>query len=102
MKECPLKILSERQVLIQMNYKIYFRKKAMKFIEKQDANQKLRIYRAIKKLPMSGDIKKMAGSDSIYRLRVGDYRILYELSLIDYTLTLVDIFDADNRGQIYK
>ncbi len=44
----------------------------------------------------------MTGSDSIYRLRVGDYRILYELSLVDYTLTLVDIIDADNRGQIYK
>ncbi len=58
MKECPLKNLSERQGLIRMNYKIYFRKKAMKFIEKQDANQKLRIYRAIKKLPLSGDIKK--------------------------------------------
>lgn len=44
----------------------------------------------------------MVGSDNLYRLRVGNYRILYEVSSLDVTVILVDVIDADNRGQIYK
>lgn len=52
-----------------MTYKIEIRPKALKFIEKQDKIQRLRIYKAIYNLP-NGDIKKMAGSKKQYRLRV--------------------------------
>lgn len=44
----------------------------------------------------------MAGYKSLYRLRVGDFRVLYELSPISNTITLIDVMDIDNRGQIYK
>ena len=60
-----------------MIYKIKIRPKALKFIEKQDKYQRLRIYKAIYNLP-NGDIKKMAGCKNEYRLRVGNYRIIYE------------------------
>lgn len=50
-------------------YKIKIRPKALKFIEKQDKIQKLRIYTAIYNLP-KGDIKKMVGCKNEYRLRV--------------------------------
>ena len=50
-----------------MNYKI--RPKALKFIEKQDKIQRTRIYKAICNLP-NGDIKKLVGCRSEYRLRV--------------------------------
>lgn len=43
-----------------MTYKIKIRPKALKFIEKQDKMQRLRIYKAIYNLP-SGDVKKLAG-----------------------------------------
>lgn len=52
-----------------MTYRIKIRPKALKFIEKQDRNQRLRIYEAIYNLP-NGDIKKMAGNKKQYRLRV--------------------------------
>lgn len=53
-----------------MIYKIKIRPKALKFIEKQDKNQRLRIYKAIYNLPY-GDIKKIVGStNKEYRLRV--------------------------------
>ncbi len=52
-----------------MNYKITIRPKALKFIEKQDKIQRLRIYKAIYSLP-NGDIKKLAGCKNHYRLRV--------------------------------
>lgn len=52
-----------------MNYKIKIRPKALKFIEKQDRNQRIRIYKAIYNLP-NGDVKKLAGCKNDYRLRV--------------------------------
>lgn len=52
-----------------MIYEIKIRPKALKFIEKQDKNQRLRLYEAIYNLP-SGDIKRMVGCKEQYRLRV--------------------------------
>ena len=44
----------------------------------------------------------MIGEDNLYRLRVGDFRILFEMSAKSNTVTLIDVTNADNRGQIYK
>lgn len=85
-----------------MNYKYNIHKKAMKFIQKQTTEQQKRIFRAIYLLPLVGDVKKLSGTDSKFRLRVGDYRILFEIVPETEELTLVDITDAGNRGQIYK
>ena len=52
-----------------MSYKIIIRPKALKFIEKQDKFQRIRIYKAIYELP-NGDVKKIAGAKNEYRLRV--------------------------------
>lgn len=81
-----------------MIYKIKIRPKALKFIEKQDKTQRLRIYKAIYNLP-NGDIKKMVGCKNEYRLRVGDYRIIYELNQNEL---IILVTKADNRGQAYK
>ena len=52
-----------------MNYKIRISPKALKFIEKQDRIQRLRIYKAIYNLP-NGDVKKMVVDKEKYRLWV--------------------------------
>ena len=52
-----------------MIYKIKIRPKALKFIEKQDMDQRKRIYKAIYNLP-NGDVKKIVGCKNEYRLRV--------------------------------
>ena len=52
-----------------MIYKIKISPKALKFIEKQDKVQRIRIYKAIYELP-NGDVKKLAGAKNEYRLRV--------------------------------
>lgn len=85
-----------------MNYKYNIHKKAMKFIQKQTPEQQKRIFRAIYLLPVTGDVKKLSGSDAKYRLRVGDYRIIFEIVPESNEVTLVDITDAGNRGQIYN
>lgn len=79
-------------------YKIIFEKEAQKFLDKQDRNKRLRLYKAIYKLPEGTDIKKLKGHN-LYRLRVGDCRILYT---IDDSIRLIDIENIDNRGDIYK
>lgn len=82
-----------------MNYKIDFDKKALKFIMKLPQDVKTRIFSAIKKLPFEGDIKTIKGYKGFYRLRVGDYRIIYT---IDNDRLIVSVVDAGNRGQIYN
>lgn len=84
-----------------MNYKYSIRKKAMKFIKKQERKQQERLLKSIYSLPF-GDVKKMKGEDDLYRLRVGDFRLLFKLSLQSNEITLIDVTDADNRGQVYK
>lgn len=79
-------------------YKIEIEKAAQKFLEKQDKNQRLRLYKAIYKLPDGADIKKLAGLD-LYRLRVGNYRIIYT---IENEIRLITIENIDNRGQVYN
>lgn len=79
-------------------YRIKFEKAAQKFLDKQDKNQRLRLYKAIYKLPDGTDIKKLNGYN-LYRLRVGNYRILY---MIDEEIRLINIENIDNRGDVYK
>ena len=81
-----------------MTYKILYNKKVKKFIEKQSKEQRVRIYQAINKLP-NGDVKRMQSKKELYRLRVGEYRFIYE---IIHDEIIISVIDADNRGDIYK
>lgn len=80
-------------------YKIVIKKAAQKFIDKQTPKQQVRILSAIKNLPYSGDIDVYKGHSGYFRLRVGDYRILYT---VENDVLTVTVTNADNRGQIYK
>lgn len=84
-----------------MTYEYSIRKKAIKFIQKQERKQQERLLKAIYALPL-GDVKKIVGEDNLYRLRVGDFRLLFEMSVKSNEITLIDVTNADNREQIYK
>ncbi len=77
-------------------FTVMYSKKALKFLQKQDKPTQKRIVSSIAKLPLEGDIKKLRGLSG-FRLRVGDYRVLF-----DVNGTIIDIIDIGNRGQIYK
>jgi mRNA interferase RelE/StbE len=49
--------------------------------------------------PITHDTKKVEGSENLLRIRVGDYRILYE---IDYGRGLVGIVKIDKRPRAYR
>ena len=76
--------------------RIEYKKKAVKYINSCDKQTKQRLKEAIEKLPI-GDVKKLNGLETDYRLRVGDLRVLF--SIEDDTITIKDILP---RGQAYK
>ena len=47
----------------------------------------------------SVDVKKLQNEESKYRLRVGKYRFLFEI--VEKQI-LIDVYDADSRGGVYK
>ena len=77
-------------------FQIIYSKKAEKVLKKQDVPTRKRLVTAISKLPQEGDIKKLQGADG-YRLRVGDFRVIFDVNGI-----IIDIIEIGNRGQIYK
>ncbi len=61
---------------------INIRKSAIKDLEKIDVNQKEKIHSALLKLkdfPEVSNIKKLTRFEPAYRLRVGSYRILFDV-----------------------
>ena len=82
-----------------MSYEIIIDKSALKFIQKQPPQQQQRILFAIKRLPTEGDIKAMRGYRGYFRLRVGDYRVIYT---INNNKLIINVINVGNRGDVYK
>lgn len=82
-----------------MRYSVELKKRAKKFIISQPPTQQRRIMKAIGNLPALGDIRQVKGLENVYGLRIGNYRIVYELHESDFTIIVIDI---NMRGQVYK
>ncbi|MBC8323189.1 MAG: type II toxin-antitoxin system RelE/ParE family toxin [Candidatus Marinimicrobia bacterium] len=85
-----------------MPYKIEIVKSAEKESQKIDKKYLRRIVASINTLsdnPFPLNTKKLVGSDSSYRLRAGQYRILYE---VDTNNKIVTIFRIRHRKDAYK
>ena len=76
---------------------IQYSKKAVKAINSMDRPTKTRIRTAIDGIP-AGDIKPLQGTDGSYRLRVGDWRIIFSRPNEETIL----IEKIAPRGQVYK
>ncbi|MCL2212219.1 MAG: type II toxin-antitoxin system RelE/ParE family toxin [Oscillospiraceae bacterium] len=72
-----------------------YSKQAAKSISKINNPFKQKIKEAIETLP-AGDVKKLQGYTNTYRLRVGEYRILFEIS------EQIIVLDILPRGSAYK
>lgn len=84
---------------------IKYSRKAAKYISGLDRPTKQRIKTAIEGLtetPPKGDIKSLQGyKDGRKRLRVGKYRIIYNI-LPNGEVEVLYIINVDSRGDIYK
>ena len=65
-----------------MNYQIEFKPKSVKDLKGLPALEQRRIMAKIEALRdnLAGDVKKLTHFSPEYRLRVGDYRILFEVN----------------------
>lgn len=77
---------------MQINYS----RQAIKFLKAQEKSNQHRIITAINLLP-NGDVKKLQGEASKYRLRVGNFRIIF-----DKQGNILYIEKIGNRGDVYK
>lgn len=79
---------------------VQYHKKAIKFINSLPPEDRQRIKKAIQSLlvnPSVCDIKPLQGYKNLYRLRVGNYRIIYTKDN-----TILFVAEIGNRGDIYK
>jgi mRNA interferase RelE/StbE len=86
-----------------LNYTIEFYPHARRFLSKlRDVSVYRRIEHAVDNLqlePRPTGCKKLTGSANRYRIRVGDYRIIYEIEDISVRVLVLAI---GNQRDIYK
>ena len=77
--------------------KVTYAKLALKTLERLDVPTKQRIRQGIHSIP-AGDIKRLQGHTELYRLRVGDWRVVF--SYPDANTVLIE--RVSPRGEAYK
>lgn len=85
-----------------MMYKLILSRTAQKFIKKLDKQSQKRIAQALLELSENpyeaSNVKKLTGYD-LFRKRVGDFRIIFEIQ--DDKLVII-VLDIDQRKDVYK
>ncbi|MCK4808185.1 MAG: type II toxin-antitoxin system RelE/ParE family toxin [Candidatus Aenigmarchaeota archaeon] len=85
-----------------MMFDIKYSRQAVKFLKNLDKKLILRILDKIDKLkeiPIEHDSKSVKGYDEkLFRVRIGDYRVLYD---VDYDNNMVGIVKIDKRDKVY-
>jgi mRNA interferase RelE/StbE len=83
-------------------YTVDFTTGAAKEIRKLDVGARRRILASLAELatePRPKGCKKLAGEPSAWRIRIGDYRVLYEIQDDILTVTVVRVA---HRREVYK
>jgi len=84
------------------SYKVRFTKSAEKDLRRIEESQVFSVMEKIEALsvnPRLEGTKKLVGSDAAYRLRVGDYRVIYT---IDDGIKIVQIDRVRHRKDAYR
>ena len=84
------------------SFRIEWRRSTKKDLRKLPPKEVARIVKAVEALahePFPFGVEKLKGSDHSYRVRVGDYRVVYE---VFSDLKLVEIERVKNRKDVYR
>lgn len=85
-----------------MTYSVLFRSGAKKDLRRIPAALRKRIEEALailKSDPTPNGCRKLFGYENCYRLRVGDYRIIYELAV---EIRIVEVARIRDRKEAYR
>ncbi|CAF23714.1 type II toxin-antitoxin system RelE family toxin [Candidatus Protochlamydia amoebophila] len=85
-----------------MKYELFVNPRVEKALSKIDKHMALKIRNNIRSLaanPRPLGVKKIKGNDNAYRIRVGDYRIIYE---IYDSKILILIVNVGHRKEVYE
>jgi mRNA interferase RelE/StbE len=103
MEEVPLLSPFSNAKNRQMDsYKIRWKNSAEHDLRNIDHQQIPRVIKAVEALantPFPHSARKLRGSERIYRIRVGDYRVIYQE---DTELTIVIIYHIRHRKRAYR
>jgi mRNA interferase RelE/StbE len=83
-------------------YTVQFRRSAEKSLEKLDGRNRARILRNIVALadnPRPPGVKQLSGEDTLWRIRVGDYRVVYEIRDAELVVLVVRVA---HRSEVYR
>jgi mRNA interferase RelE/StbE len=84
------------------SFKIEWRKSAVKELRRIDRPIIPRILSAAEQLardPYPTGTRKLQGAEYTYRIRIGDYRLVYE---VDNTLKIITISRIRHRKDVYR
>ncbi|MEI2580747.1 type II toxin-antitoxin system RelE family toxin [Scytonema sp. PRP1] len=85
-----------------MTYQVELTKKASKQLAKlsEDIQQRIKIkVQELAENPRPSGVVKLENSDNKYRIRVGNYRVLYE---IQDDLLIVSVIRVGHRREVYN
>ncbi len=84
------------------SYGVTFARSARKELERLSPPARLRVFRRIELLgsnPRPAGCKKLEGADDLWRIRIGDYRVVYA---VDDSRRIVDISAVRHRSDAYR
>jgi mRNA interferase RelE/StbE len=82
-------------------YRVVIERNAEKDLDRLDAVVRRRVITAIKALaaqPRPPGCRKLVGGTADWRIRVGDYRVLYEIA---DTIRVVSVYRVRHRREVY-
>jgi mRNA interferase RelE/StbE len=83
-------------------YSVVFARSARKELERLGQPQLSRIFRrieALARIPRPEGCRKLQGASNLWRIRAGDYRVLYA---VDDAEKIVDIIAVRHRSDAYR
>ncbi len=83
-------------------FAIRLARRAQRYYERLPADLAARLDQSFARLrenPFEGDIKRIQGREGVYRLRVGDLRVLYTVNL---DKRLIEVAAILPRGEAYR
>jgi mRNA interferase RelE/StbE len=83
-----------------MKYEVHLKPRAKKDLRQISKNDATRIVSAMEKLEndLTGDVKRLTDFTPEYRLRVGDYRVLFEIE----GQNIIMVYRVRHRREAYR